>query len=133
MFVCSQISVSTCIFVMLKYYCEMVILVITIRSFIPHSHRIYKVFDCRISNPTVEASTSRFFFCSESQLLLFHLKNQKHFTHNLPAVYSYQHHLYQVIAKNSPGDTKAKNTGIFWSWYCTSMLLGNVFLYFYLG
>ncbi|XP_063678783.1 UNC93-like protein MFSD11 [Bolinopsis microptera] len=39
----------------------------------------------------------------------------------------------EVIAKNSPGDTKAKNTGIFWSWYCTSMLLGNFFLYFYLG
>ena len=39
----------------------------------------------------------------------------------------------QVIAKNSPGDTKAKNTGIFWSWFNTSMLVGNVFLYFYLG
>ncbi|KAL5260967.1 hypothetical protein ACHWQZ_G006865 [Mnemiopsis leidyi] len=39
----------------------------------------------------------------------------------------------EVIAKNSPGDTKAKNTGIFWSWFNTSMLLGNVFLYFYLG
>jgi hypothetical protein len=38
-----------------------------------------------------------------------------------------------VIAKNSPGDTKAKNTGIFWSWFNTSMLVGNVFLYFYLG
>lgn len=39
----------------------------------------------------------------------------------------------EVIAKNSPGDTKAKNTGIFWSWFNSSMLLGNVFLYFYLG
>lgn len=39
----------------------------------------------------------------------------------------------EVIAKNSPGDTKAKNTGIFWSWFNTSMLVGNVFLYFYLG
>ncbi|XP_063678612.1 UNC93-like protein MFSD11 [Bolinopsis microptera] len=39
----------------------------------------------------------------------------------------------EVISKNSPGDTKAKNTGIFWSWFNSSMLLGNVFLYFYLG
>eukprot|EP00116_Pleurobrachia_bachei_P004455 sb/3464717/ len=39
----------------------------------------------------------------------------------------------EIIARNSPGETKAKHTGIFWSWFNTSMLLGNVFLFFYLG
>ena len=30
-------------------------------------------------------------------------------------------------------ETKGKHTGIFWSWFNTSMLLGNIFLFFYLG
>lgn len=38
-----------------------------------------------------------------------------------------------VIANNSPGDTKAKNTGIFWSWFNMSALVGNTYLYFQLG
>lgn len=39
----------------------------------------------------------------------------------------------EVISKSSPGDSMAKHTGIFWSWFNSSMLLGNIFLYFYLG
>jgi len=39
----------------------------------------------------------------------------------------------EVIVKNSSGDTNSKNTGIFWSWFNASMLMGNIFLYFYLG
>lgn len=39
----------------------------------------------------------------------------------------------EVIAKNSPGDTKPRNTGIFWSWFNMSALVGNTFLYFQLG
>ena len=39
----------------------------------------------------------------------------------------------EVIARNSPGDTKPRNTGIFWSWFQMSCILGNTFLYFQLG
>ena len=39
----------------------------------------------------------------------------------------------QVMNDNSTAKTIAKNSGMFWSWFQSSAILDNTFLYFNLG